>query len=182
MLIFIFLILASLVTGFYITRSSKIDLLFTEKVVYGSIIALSTFIQIIYLCTFSSGLTAINICIAIGIISLITLFSGSKLYKDKEIIKSEIKEYSDKSKESENIILVLVFGFWSVIFKILFTKNLYMGNDGIYSNTSTDMPVHFAFLTSFVYGDNFPHQTPLYAGEKLVYPFLSDYFSAFLVS
>lgn len=45
-------------------------------------------------------------------------------------------------------------------------------------NNYGDLPLHLAYITSFVYGNNIPPQDPSFAGEKLVYPFLSDFLSA----
>lgn len=45
-------------------------------------------------------------------------------------------------------------------------------------NNYGDLPLHLAYITSFVWGNNIPPQDPSFAGEKLVYPFLSDFLSA----
>lgn len=56
--------------------------------------------------------------------------------------------------------------------------------DGIYtggSNNLGDLPFHFASITSFVYGHNFPPEDPSFAGTRFAYPFIADFVAAMLV-
>lgn len=178
MIIFIFLILSSLITGLFITYKLNLELFFGERITYGSIISFSFFIQLIYLFTFLSGFNYISNSFAILSIFLISIFSIFNLNKIKDTIKNDFSNFI----KNIDTIFSYILTFWFAVFSILFSKNFFFKSDGIYSNTTTDLPVHLAFINSFLYGENFPHKTPLYAGEKLAYPFLSDYFSAFLIS
>ncbi|MBV9209608.1 MAG: hypothetical protein JOZ52_03205, partial [Acidobacteria bacterium] len=56
--------------------------------------------------------------------------------------------------------------------------------DGIYtggSNNLGDLPFHFASITSFVYGKNFPPEDPSFAGTRFAYPFIADFVAAMLM-
>ncbi|MBV9958399.1 MAG: hypothetical protein JO360_08260 [Acidobacteria bacterium] len=56
--------------------------------------------------------------------------------------------------------------------------------DGIYtggSNNLGDLPFHFASITSFVYGHNFPPEDPSFAGTSFAYPFIADFVAAMLM-
>lgn len=56
--------------------------------------------------------------------------------------------------------------------------------DGIYtggSNNLGDLPFHFASITSFVYGKNFPPEDPSFAGTSFAYPFIADFVAAMLM-
>ncbi|KJR42380.1 hypothetical protein MCHI_001735 [Candidatus Magnetoovum chiemensis] len=43
-----------------------------------------------------------------------------------------------------------------------------------------DLPLHIHYITSFLFGDNFPPKDPIFAGIPLRYPFLSDFYSSIL--
>ena len=49
------------------------------------------------------------------------------------------------------------------------------------SHNLGDLPFHFASITSFVYGQNFPPEDPSYAGTRFAYPFIADFVAAMLV-
>jgi hypothetical protein len=51
-----------------------------------------------------------------------------------------------------------------------------------YNNTWSDWSFHAAYTTTFVYGQNFPPQNPLFAGTPFRYPFAPDFASALLVA
>lgn len=183
MIAFLLLILMSLISGLFLTYKFKLSLYFSERILYGFVIALAAFTQLIYIITrFSGGLKMPQNIASLAVVSLFGAYSAFSLYKMKDTVKKDFKEATAKLKTKSELFLPLTMIFWSVIFVILFMKNFFVAGDGIYSSTSTDLPVHLSFITSFVWGENFPHQTPLYAGEKLVYPILSDYLSAFFIS
>src|SRR3990167_6240748 len=48
----------------------------------------------------------------------------------------------------------------------------------VWQNNNGDLPLHLAYIQSFDLGVNVPPQDPSFAGEKLCYPFLSDFLSA----
>ena len=183
MFTFILLILISLICGLQLTYKLKLKLFFTERILFGFVIALAFFTQLIYLITyFSGGLKLPQNIGSMVIVSLFGIYSAFSLFKIRDKVKDDFKNALNKLKNKSELYLPLTMIFWFVIFCVLFSKNVFMQSDGIYSSTSTDIPVHYSFITSFVWGENFPHQTPLYAGEKLVYPILSDYLSAFFIS
>jgi len=41
-----------------------------------------------------------------------------------------------------------------------------------------DLGFHFHLITSFLFGDNFPPENPIFSGYPLRYPFLCDYYSS----
>lgn len=178
---FFLLVIASMLSGLYVTYRFKLELFFTERIFYGFTICISFFTQLIYLIArFSGGLKLIPNITSITLISMIGIYSGFKLYKIKEKVKEDFK--ISKNNFKSNYLFPITLIFWAFVFTFLFNKHFYLTTEGIHSRAATDMPVHMAFISSFVWGNNFPHDTPLYAGEKLVYPFLSDFLSAYFVS
>ncbi len=180
---FILFIFASVICGLYLSYKFKLDLYFSEKILFGFVIALASFTHIAYLISyFGGGLKLIPNAITITLVSLVTAYSIFKLYKMKGHLKEDFNQAKSKLKSKSEWLLFGVLIFWFCIFTVLFIRNIFVLPEGLYSSTSTDVPVHYSFITSFVWGENFPPKTPLFAGEKLVYPFLSDYLSAFFIS
>ena len=57
--------------------------------------------------------------------------------------------------------------------------------DGSYNsilNVWGDGPFHYGVINSFALADNFPPEYPMLAGQEMGYPFLNDFYSAFLVT
>lgn len=72
----------------------------------------------------------------------------------------------------------------TVLLYFVFDRAVVEKVDGIYtggSNNLGDLPFHFASITSFVYGHNFPPEDPSFAGTRFAYPFIADFVAAMLV-
>ncbi len=78
----------------------------------------------------------------------------------------------------------ILFFSW-LFFNLLSSRMLLPAQDGWYSGGSTwgDLAFHLSLISSFVFGDNsfFSPENPVYAGQKLSYPFFFDFVSAILV-
>jgi len=64
---------------------------------------------------------------------------------------------------------IAVFSFFTTIFCRLFYRTVIWKSDGLYiglANNYGDLPLHLAYITSFVLGDNVPPQDPSFAGEN----------------
>src|SRR5689334_20020570 len=156
MFVFFLLVLCSLVTGFSLTYLFRLNLYFSERIIYGTVFSLSAFIQIIYLCSFYSGFKELNIFLIFSFISIFTIVLTRELIKRKEIIKFDFDIAFKNIKSIDKLHLPLIMLFWFIIFYLIFSKNLFVNEKGYWSNSSTDIPLHVAFITSFVWGDNFP--------------------------
>jgi hypothetical protein len=79
------------------------------------------------------------------------------------------------------------FIFYALLIVLLyffFDRAVVEKPDGIYtggSNNLGDLPFHFASITSFVYGQNFPPEDPSYSGTRFAYPFIADFVAAMLM-
>ncbi|OHA63319.1 MAG: hypothetical protein A3E07_03140 [Candidatus Wildermuthbacteria bacterium RIFCSPHIGHO2_12_FULL_45_9] len=72
-----------------------------------------------------------------------------------------------------------------LLFALLLSSNLIFEKEGALHtgvlNAYGDLAWHAANITAFEEGQQFPPQNPIYPGEKLIYPFLSDFWSATLM-
>lgn len=128
------------------------------------------FVSFIFLGTFVFGLTWPAILLAI---SPFVIFDIKWLKERKKIPKLEFQK-----SEKPFLIVILVL---SVLFLILLRRHtLPETPDGFFTphNTFGDIQYHLAMINSFYLGDNFPPQNPIYAGVRLSYPFMIDFYSA----
>jgi hypothetical protein len=83
-------------------------------------------------------------------------------------------------KKYEKYFLIFVICV-EIIFIILLQRHmLSVTPNGFFTphNTFGDLQYHLAIINSFYFGNNFPPQNPIYAGIRLSYPFMIDFYSA----
>ncbi|KKO19512.1 MAG: PA14 domain-containing protein [Candidatus Brocadia sp.] len=180
----IFLIIVSLLTGFLLTYVLASGYSLFERVAYGAAIGLGLHTWLVYLFSLLWKLQFRCIYLSTGLLIVFcSLFLWVKWPSLTEKILSEIREIKDDflSHKASYCAHLAVFSFFTVLFWRLFSRTILVKEDGLYvglTNNFGDLPLHMAYITSFVWGNNIPPQDPSFAGERLVYPFLSDFLSA----
>lgn len=79
----------------------------------------------------------------------------------------------------------VVYGAFALLLIFLFWQSLTVQNGTIYAgslNIWGDWSWHFPQVTNFAYGDNLPPEFPVMDGQRLSYPFLTNFLSATLVA
>ncbi|MBM4064319.1 MAG: hypothetical protein FJ266_01550 [Planctomycetes bacterium] len=179
-----FLIVISVLTGFLLTYFLAIRYSIFERVAYGTIVGLGLYTWIVYLFSLLWGLQFKSIYLAaVVLIVLCAAIVVSKWAFLKKNIVNEVAEIKNDFliNKVSYFAHIAVFSFFTTIFWRLFYRTIIWKKDGMYiglPNNYGDLPLHLGYITSFVWGNNIPPQDPSYAGEKLVYPFLSDFLSA----
>ena len=180
----ILFIIISIITGFLLTYFLSARYSIFERVAYGTVIGLGLHTWIVYLFSLLWGLQLKSLYIsAILLIVLCSVILIIKWTSFKEKIISEIQDIKNDFllNKVSYYVHIAVFSFFTTIFWRLFYRTIIWKKDGMYiglPNNYGDLPLHLAYITSFVWGNNIPPQDPSFAGEKLVYPFLSDFLSA----
>lgn len=181
-------ILISMVTGFLLTYFLTAKYSIFERAAYGLVIGLGLYTWIVYLFSLLLGLQSKSIYSSISLLvlfCLVILIIKWTYYKEK--ILDEIREIKDDFLHNRvtYFVHIAVFSFFATIFWRLFYRTIIWKKDGIYvglTNNYGDLPLHLAYITSFAWGNNIPPQNPSYAGERLAYPFLSDFLSAIFLA
>lgn len=81
------------------------------------------------------------------------------------------------------LLILLLVGFTPIIY-ILFSTHIIpeiQGNLFTGESTYGDLPFHLSTISQIAFGYQFPPDNPMYAGIRLVYPYLINFFSAILV-
>lgn len=177
-------IIISIITGFLLTYFLSARYSIFERVAYGTVIGLGLHTWIVYLFSLLWGLQLKNIFISATLLTVLcSVILIIKWTSFKEKIISEIQDIKNDFllNKISYYVHIAVFSFFTTIFWCLFYRTIIWKKDGMYvglTNNYGDLPLHLAYITSFVWGNNIPPQDPSFAGEKLVYPFLSDFLSA----
>lgn len=80
---------------------------------------------------------------------------------------------------------ISIFVFTAALFLIIAPKMLIQKEDGLYTgiiNAYGDVAWHAAVITTLADHPQFPPQNPIFANTRLIYPFLTDFFSAVLIN
>ena len=177
-------IIISIIIGFILTYFLSARYSIFERVAYGTVIGLGLHTWIVYLFSLLWGLSGKSIYISAALlvtVSSVILISKWSSFKEKITAEAiDIKTDFLLNKISY-FAHIAVFSFFTTIFWRLFYRTIIWKKDGMYvglTNNYGDLPLHLAYITSFVWGNNIPPQDPSFAGEKLVYPFLADFLSA----
>ena len=183
MTIVILIVIISIITGLLLTYflSARYSLFETA---YGVVVGLGLYTWIVYLFSLLLGLSGKSIYISIGLlIAFCSAVLTIRWVYLKEKILSETREIKDDFflNKVSYFVHIAVFSFFTTIFWRLFYRTIIWKEDGLYiglPNNYGDLPLHLAYITSFVWGNNIPPQDPAFAGVKLTYPILSDFLSA----
>lgn len=68
-----------------------------------------------------------------------------------------------------------------IIITAIFYKSIFISQNSIIAGNRlvwVDWPIHLSFISSFLYGDNYPPQNPMHSGSITTYPFFVEFLSA----
>lgn len=177
-------IIISTIAGFLLTYFLTAQYSIIERVAYGVVTGLGMSTWVVYLFSLLWGLSGKSIYISIALsVVFSSIVLTIKWVSLKEEIRNEITNIKNGFflNKTWYFAHIAVFSFFTTIFWGIFSRTIIWKKDGLYvglTNNYGDLPLHLAYITSFVWGNNIPPQDPSYAGEKLVYPFLADFLSA----
>ena len=124
----------------------------------------------------ASLIFGLNVVIIIGVIFLTFLPSLIFLVR-----RGELSFPLGRVNLKKNLLATCGFLIIVLYVILIFAKSIYVSQSGAVAGNRlvwTDWPVHLAIISSFVHGDNFPPQNPLYTNQIISYPFFADFLSA----
>jgi len=169
----ILFLVPSLVVGLAILELAQILLPSLARVIFALVLGLIFNTLIIFIASLFLKFSIINTLLLIFLISVPSL-----IYL---IRKSSFPSFFEEVEIKKNWYPVLGFSFISIFIILIFTQSIFVSTNGIITGNRlvwTDWPVHIAIVSSFLEGENFPPQNPLYAGPLISYPFFSDFLSS----
>src|SRR3990167_6374074 len=126
----------------------------------------------------ASLIFGLNVVIIIGVIFL--TFFPSLIFL---VRRGELSFPLGRVNLKKNLLATCGFLIIVLYVILIFAKSIYVSQSGAVAGNRlvwTDWPIHLAIISSFVHGDNFPPQNPLYDNQIISYPFFADFLSAIL--
>lgn len=139
----------------------------------GALAGLSVAITVLYASTLLIPLSRPSLLILVALCFAGTVYFISHLHSQQHLKRIP----TDK-------VAVIIFLLSLFLFSIIAPKLLIQKDDGLYTgliNAFGDIAWHSSLITTFAEGQSFPPQDPIFAGTRLVYPFLTDFLSAALL-
>ena len=180
------LLFACVVAGFGLTYLSGLDLIFEERLFFGTVIgamgvSLAGFMTASLL-GFSATSAWLGAAIALAV-------SAAGWFRGRREVLPNLRDVTDRWVRKPTVpghpwpllLVAVVAGIY--VYK-LFANAYRLLPDGLYAGTGgtwADWAAHLSYAGSFAYGANFPPQLPLDQGHHLPYPFMIDFLAASLV-
>ena len=182
---FVFLF-ACLVSGFGLSYLSGLDLIFEERLFFGTVIgamavSLAGFLTASLL---GFGVTSVWLGVVFALI-----ISAAGWFRGRHVVLPDLRNLTDRwarnpiapSHPWPLLLVAMVAGAY--VYR-LFANAYRLLPDGLYAGTGgtwADWAAHLSYAGSFAYGANFPPQLPLDPGHHLSYPFMIDFLAASLI-
>lgn len=175
MFLSLFFFFASYVLGAAILEITKIHLNSFLKLATATTVGLVVNVLFIFFAAYQFNLTS-------SVVLIVTAFTfiPSLFYL---VVKTSLMPGFEISSLRANWKEISLMALLMIVVINLFAKSIYLENSSIIAGNRivwTDWPIHFAFISSFANGSNFPPQNPLYSGPMSTYPFFADFLSAIL--
>ena len=180
------LLLTCMAGGFGLTYLSGLDLVFEERLFYGTVIGAMAVSLTGFAMASLFGFSATSVLLGAAIA---LAASAVGWFRGRHRVIPDLRGVTDRWARNPTapghpwplLVVAVVAGayvyrLFASAYRVL-PGGLYAGNGG----TWADWAAHLSYAGSFAYGANFPPQLPLDPGHHLPYPFMIDFFAASLV-
>jgi len=180
------LLFACLVTGFGLTYLSGLDLIFEERLFFGTVIGAMAVPLAGFVFASLLGFSATSVWLG-GATALAVSAVG--WFQGRRRVLPDLRNVTDRWARKPTVAgypwpLLLVAVVAGIYVYKLFANAYRLLPDGLYAGTGgtwADWAAHLSYAGSFAYGANFPPQLPLDQGHHLPYPFMIDFLAASLI-
>lgn len=169
--------------GLIVTYFFGLNFFLEVRLAVGTLISLLILGFLMLGLSFFIGLNFLGLIIFLLIINLLAMILWKKSYV--EAVITEGKDLLDRFKSLSwklyyffIVILVLIFGYLASQLLTFDNSRYFVQPPHAYG----DISLHLGIISSFAFGNNFPPQSPIFAGEKISYPFLVDFITALFVN
>ena len=180
------LLFSCMVVGFGLTYLSGLDLIFEERLFFGTVIGAMAVPLAGFVTASLLGFSVTSVWLGAAIALAV---SAAGWFRGRRQVLPDLRSVTDRWARNPTapghpwplLLVAVVAGTY--VYK-LFANAYRLLPDGLYAGTGgtwADWAAHLSYAGSFAYGANFPPQLPLDPGHHLPYPFMVDFLAASLV-
>lgn len=121
--------------------------------------------------------------VTVGLLTLATIALLGSSGRRRTLWES-IREMPGRLKRPSAILGLVIYLTWAAVLTVILAHAIFVKDGTLYAgfaNVWGDWNQHLAQTTSFAYGHNLPPGQPVMSGQRLTYPFLTNWVSAILV-
>lgn len=174
-------LLAAMWAGIVLGRLVPAPLRLEERVAIGATVGLAIATLVTFVMSWLFGFTVWTVWIMTLLLGLGAAVGSARL---APLFAADWRDLRVRSKTVGWRISAGVFLLFALILGAIFMHSLYSEPGYLYvgfSNVWGDWNQHLSQVTSFAYGDNFPPHQAAMSGQKLTYPFATNFLSAILI-
>lgn len=182
MLATLFLIV-SISAGFTLTYFVPMRLTLGERLFIGSSVGLAVSSLATFKLALAFGLSALSISLAVGLMALAVMVSALSSAHRQEFL-NDLRRAVMHVRERRNALLIAVFGLFAGLLGLILGHAIFIQDGTLYAaftNVWGDWNQHLSQATSFAYADNIPPELNVLSGQRLSYPFITNFLSAILI-
>ncbi len=175
------LLISAMTFGSAVTYFVPTKLLLEQRLTFGSIFGLAFMSVSLFLVSLVAGFSMITVFV---MTLLLLCLSAVLLARFSTHIKRDWKNLKKRSKALSWRATAGVFLLFMLLLGVIFNRSIYEQNGSVYagfSNVWGDWNQHLMQTTAFAYGDNLPPELTSMSGQRLTYPFTTNFLSASLV-
>lgn len=183
LIISIALIFDLIIFGFLLSYFFNIGLFFEERIAWGGVLGLLMMGFGMFFLGHFLGLSPVSLGIFLLAINAVSFLNLNKTNTEKII--EDFSDFKRRLKTRDWIIFYSAVGFFIFVFGYLASQLLIFEKNSFFvqpSHAYGDISQHLGIISSFAFGNNFPPQSSILAGEKISYPFLVDFITAVFIN
>lgn len=176
-------LLASVIFGFWLTYPTGAPLRLEERLAMGTALGLAVTTLFAFLVSLLTGVSEVSVAI-LGTLAGIAGGVGLLSRRWNPILLADWRDFRKRARTRGFWIGAVVFGIIAAGLLLIFNHAIFSYQGTIYAgfgNVWGDWNQHIAQTTSFASGDNLPPTLTTMSGQKLTYPFMTNFLSALLV-
>lgn len=178
-----FFLIASIIGGTALTYSIPLRLSLPERVFIGTAIGLASSTLLTFAVSLAFGFTLPGAGISAGLPAL-TAVAIALVPRFRAECAADVRRGIRALGSRTNRVVMIVFGVFAVALGLILGHAIFIHDGTLYaafSNVWGDWNQHLSQTSSFAYADNIPPELSVLSGERLSYPFLTNFLSAILI-
>ncbi len=177
-------LLSAILLGTTLTYALPLRLFFAERFLIGVPLGLAVSGLVGFVGALSFGLTETVVAGLVGIAVLATIAPWAARPDWRKRLGADLRGSLDPLRHPKTVAVALVFLVFAFALGLILSHAIFIQNGTVwaaFTNVWGDWNQHLSQTTGFAYGANFPPELTVMSGQRLSYPFMTNFISALLI-